>query len=144
MAPLIARADVEARLGATLAAPETVQVDGLIVYGSARLRRLVPKLDDRLAAWGATPRPESALDPDLVTGTMVSAVIRALTDLRVGPRVLSEEFPEIRTTYSASGADESGLFFTDAELDDLSYIPAANSGQTAYMISTIPVRSATA
>lgn len=144
MAPLITRTDVEVRLGESLVAPETSKVDDLIVYASARLRRLVPNLDARVAEWDDNPRPVTALDPDLVKGAMVSAVVRALDSSRIGRRIKSEEYPEIRTTYNTDKADESGVFFTDSELDDLSYVPSSGSGAVAFSISTIPVRDVTA
>lgn len=143
MSPLIVRADVEVRLGQTLVSPETLQVDDLIIYASARLRRLVPDLDARVAEWATNPKPVTALDPDLVRGAMVSAVVRALDFSRVGRRIKSEEYPEIRTSYTTDKADESGIFFTDAEIDDLAYIPSAGSGAVAFAISMIPVRSVT-
>lgn len=116
--PLLARTDVEARLGEALAEPEIIQVDSLIAFASAKIRTLVSTIDSRLVA--------GALDAELVKGTLVTAVCRALDTLRVGLRVRSEQYPEIQTTYVDAGPDL--VYFTDDELATLAPDAGSASG----------------
>lgn len=113
---LLERSDVEARLGETLAEPETGQVDSLIAFASSKARSKVTALDARIVA--------GTLDPELVKGTLVTVVCRALDTLRIGLRVRSEQYPEIQTTYA--DAKPELIEFTDDELATLS----PGSGQT--------------
>lgn len=107
--PLVEIADVEVRLGETLADPELGQVHSLIAFASAKLRTNVPTIDTRTAV--------GTLSRDLVVGTVVSAVVRGLDTLRVGLRVRSEQYPEVQTTYMDATPDI--VWFTPGELADL-------------------------
>lgn len=120
--PLVARTDVEARLGETLAGPEIIQVDSLIAFASAKIRAQVSTIDIRVVA--------GTLDAELVKGTLVTAVCRALDTLRVGLRVRSEQYPEIQTTYVDATPDL--VWFSDGELATLS--PNAGSTSGAWTI----------
>lgn len=121
MTDLIESGAIEEVLGDKLAEPESTRVGALIRYASSRLRRKVPHLDDRIALWATDSTATGALDPDLVKGTMVAAVMRAVEYFRVGPRVRSEQYPEVTTTYAEpSQADLlAAVYFTDEELADL-------------------------
>ncbi len=137
MAPLIILADVEERLEETLAAPESAKADSLIVYASSRLRRLVDSLDTRVADWDEDPRPATALDPELVKGAMVSAVVRALIADRNGRGIKSVEYPEVKTTYSGEDPEvPAAVYFTDEELRDLALAPVGRSGAAAFTVGT--------
>lgn len=120
--PLVANTDIESRLGETLAGTEIGQVDSLIAFASAKIRALVPGIDARILA--------ETLDADLVKGTLVTAICRALDVLRVGIRVRSEQFPEIQTTYADATPDL--VWFSDGELAALS--PTAGSTSGAWTI----------
>lgn len=113
---LVERADVEARLGETLAEPETTQVDSLIAFASSKVRSKVGTIDARIVA--------GTLDPELVKGTLVTVVCRALDTMRIGLRVRSEQYPEIQTTYA--DASPELIEFTEGELETLS----PDSGKT--------------
>lgn len=120
--PLIGIDDVESRLGESLSGVERGQVTSLITFASAKLRAVVPLVDVRIL--------EGTLALDLVTGTLVSAVTRALDILRVGLRVRSEQYPEVQTTYMDASADI--VWFTSGELADLS--PSAGDSGSAFTI----------
>jgi len=108
--PLIWIDDVEGRLGETLADLDRVRVDSFIAYASALLRAHRPDLDNALL--------DGSLSGALVKGVVVSAVVRAWDSVQIGPRIKSEQFPEITTTYTE--ANPSLLFFTAEELASLS------------------------
>lgn len=109
LSPLASVADVEGWLGETLTSSESAQSDAWLRYGTAILRALKPGIDERITV--------GSLDPVLVTGVLVSAVVRALSAMRVGLRVRSEAYPEVSTTYADS--DDSLVFFTDSDLNML-------------------------
>lgn len=119
---LAEQSDVEARLGETLAESEAGQVESLLAYASAKLRALVGNIDDRLV--------DGSLHEQLVRGTVVTAVCRALDALRVGLRVRSEQYPEVSTTYADT--DGALVYFTDEELAPLR--PDAGSSGGAFTI----------
>ncbi|OQM82026.1 hypothetical protein [Rhodococcus sp. 66b] len=123
--PLITVEDVQARLGETLSEPERLQVESLIEYASARLRAYPLDIDNRIL--------QGSLDPVLVTGVVVTAVIRALDAMRIGLRVRSEQYPEISTTYA--DADPSLLFFS---ADDLAVLDPATGVQFGGAFSIQP------
>lgn len=115
--PLIQLGDVETRLGETLIAPETTQVEDLIEYASAMLRAFPLRIDSRIAA--------GTLDATLVKGVVVTAVVRALDSMRIGLRVRSEQYPEIATTYA--DAKPSLIYFDADDLATLSPTVGAQS-----------------
>lgn len=115
--PLIQLGDVETRLGETLIAPETTQVEDLIEYASAMLRAFPLRIDSRIAA--------GTLDATLVKGVVVTAVVRALDSMRIGLRVRSEQYPEISTTYA--DAKPSLIYFDTDDLATLSPTVGAQS-----------------
>ena len=108
--PLITKTDVEDRLGETLADPEVTQVESLIAYASSKLRsRRSLAIDARMLA--------GTLDRELVKGTVVTAVVRALDAIRTGLRVRSAQYPENTEQYV--DADPRLIYYTDDELADL-------------------------
>ena len=121
--PLIETADVLARLGETeFSDTERVQVESFIKYASGLLRSKVPALDERMQTL--------SVDRDIVTGSVVNAVVRALDSMRVGLRVRAEQHPEYQATYA--DAPEDLLFFTAGELAPL--MPIAPGIAGAYSV----------
>lgn len=116
--PLAGILDVQVRMGETLDAPEDAQVESFLAYASARLRAHRPDIDDRIATMD--------LDSVLVTGVIVTAVVRALDTMRTGLRVRGEQFPEISTTYA--DADASLVYFTPEDLAILDPQAGASGG----------------
>lgn len=125
---LLERSDVEVRLGETLAEPEAAQVDSLIAFASAKARSKVVSIDARIVA--------GTLDPELVRGTLVTVVCRALDTMRIGLRVRSEQYPEIQTTYA--DAKPELIDFTDDELETLS--PDSGKSGGAFTIRAVGQR----
>ena len=117
---LIELGDIEARLGSSLAESEVSQVESLISFAVAKLRAPNHGLNIDLRVL------EGTLDIALIRGVLVTAVCRAFDALRVGPRVRSEQYPEISTTYADS--DESLVYFTDDELGSLAEESVGLSG----------------
>ncbi|WP_245813860.1 hypothetical protein [Rhodococcus marinonascens] len=122
--PLIEVDDVQARLGETLVEPELSQANSFIVFASAILRsRRHLDIDNRMTS--------GDLDPELVKGTVTTAVVRALDATRVGLRVRSTQYPEITTSYT--DIDPRLVYFTDSELGDLDP-EAGNTSGNAFTI----------
>lgn len=107
LSPLIMVEDVQNRLGETFDEAERLQVESLIDFASARLRAYPFDIDARIL--------QGSLSSALVTGVMVTAVVRAMDAMRVGLRVRSEQYPEISTTYS--DVDPSLVYFSPADLE---------------------------
>lgn len=121
--PLIESKDVLARLGEdAFSDSEKAQVDSFIRYASGLLRSKLPTLDDRLLA--------RTVNEDLVTGALVTAVVRALDSMRVGLRVRAEQHPEYQATYA--DASEDLVYFTAGDLAPL--IPSTQNTSGAFSI----------
>lgn len=110
LAPLVDIASVAGRLGETLVEPELTQVNSFIDYATPLLRSLSPGLDTRITL--------GTLDPEIVKGVLVTAVIRALDSMRVGLRIRSSQYPEVTEQYA--DADPSLVYFTPGELASVS------------------------
>lgn len=121
--PLIEVQDVLARLGEDeFSDAEKAQVESFIRYASGLLRSKLPTLDSRLLV--------QSVDQDLVTGAVVTAVVRALDSMRVGLRVRAEQHPEYQATYV--DAPEDLVYFTAGEVAPLA--PATQNTSGAFSI----------
>jgi hypothetical protein len=117
--------DVQSRLGETFDEVERLQVESLIDFASARLRAYPLDIDVRLA--------QGSLSSVLVTGVLVTAVVRAMDAMRVGLRVRSEQYPEISTTYA--DVDPSLIYFS---ADDLAVLDPAAGVKFGGAFSIVP------
>lgn len=121
--PLIEVQDVLARLGEdAFSDSERAQVQSFIRYAGGLLRAKLPTLDDRILA--------QSVDQDLVTGAVVTAVVRALDSMRVGLRVRAEQHPEYQATYT--DAPDELVYFTAGEIAPL--IPPMLNTSAAFSI----------
>ena len=102
---LTTQGEVEVRAGDPLDSAEAAKVAAWIVIASALIRSAVPTVDERMAS--------GELDPALVRGIASEVVVRALHGDRIGFRVRSEQFPEVRTDYRDT--DNPLLYLLDAE-----------------------------
>lgn len=106
---LVSVGAVQAQFGETFVEPELTQVGVWIERACAEMLFHAPALNAHLAA--------GTVLPTRVRGVGVDVVIRAVEDARIGHRVTSTEFPEIKTNYSAGGDEQ--IFLTAAELGRL-------------------------
>ncbi|OQQ32268.1 hypothetical protein A6411_10705 [Prescottella equi] len=106
----ITATEVAGLLGEELEGAELARIELLISFAAPKLRSLVPGLDQRVVT--------GELDRDQVRGTLVAAVLRAFESLRIGVLTKQEQFPEINTSYTTTGADL--IWFSKSELAALS------------------------
>jgi hypothetical protein len=127
MADLITVPDLEQFTKATYADGDLLQVQFLIKYASAYVRRVVPSVDADLLS--------GDLDPDLLVGIVCQMIARALDAADAGSNVKRTVYPEVETEYFEGGlasAAASLLFLTDAEIELLS--SALDSSTSSFSI----------
>jgi hypothetical protein len=106
--PLITEWDLQTFRSETFSELQLPQVLFLIRFASAVARQEVPTLDASLEAM--------ELDHDLVKGVVCVMVSRALDNMRIGPNIKSEQFPEVTTEYNFSSSDfEELVYMTDKQ-----------------------------
>ncbi|NIL77608.1 hypothetical protein [Rhodococcus sp. B10] len=106
--PLISEGDLQTFRSEVFSEAQLPQVLFLIRFASAVARQEVPTLDASVES--------AALDIDLVKGVICVMVSRALDNMRIGPNIKSEQFPEVTTEYNFSSADfEELVYMTDKQ-----------------------------
>jgi hypothetical protein len=116
---------VQAALLRPLTVDEAAIIDGVIDLASTKLRGKLPTVDDRIAAWSQSPRPATALDPELVAAVLAGVIKRALlnpkglwsTSETDGDYSISETYPAARGGADVDNA--GGITITDADLAEL-------------------------
>ena len=114
MADLITVADLEQFTKVTYADGDLLQVQFLIRYASAYVRRVVPSVDADLLS--------GDLDPDLLTGIMCQMLVRALDSSDVGSGVKRSVYPEHEVEYFEHPDWAALLYLTDGEVELLSSV----------------------
>lgn len=122
MADLITVSDLEEFTKVTYADSDLLQVEFLIKFGSALVRRRVPNVDADLLS--------GALDPDLLTGIFCQMIARALDSLEVGSGVKRIQYPEVETEFFEKGQDSLAflVYLTDEEIELLTSALGSSTG----------------